>query len=90
MPLAAASRDDVLGHVPTLERPAKKPETVLDLLLKLDCFLHPGITHDQFKTLFVQCRCGLATTRRAFKRHTCVQVQTTIDLTMNSDGNDSQ
>lgn len=60
---------------------------VLETLLQLDHLTNPGITSDRFAALFVQCRCGLVTTRRAFTLHYCrPQV---IDLTGDSEDSDS-
>ena len=89
--ISAASRDnDVLESIPTFDPPARKTETVIDLLLKLDCFMSPGIPRNQFKNLFAYCRCGFMTTHRAFKHHKCVLAHPVIDLTVIPDDNASQ
>jgi hypothetical protein len=82
-PAAIVDQHDILASVPVYERPAKKKETTIDLLLRLDCWIQSGLTQDEFGELFAKCRCGLIKTRRAFRHHTCAKTpQTVIDLTM--------
>jgi hypothetical protein len=89
-PAPVAAGEGILGYIPTYDQPARTPETVIDLLLQLDCFMCPGITLDKFKRLFRKCCCGLVMTHRAFKHHTCLQTRTIIDLTVDGVANDSQ
>lgn len=74
LPAVIVGERDILASIPTYEQPAKKPETTIDLLLRLDCWVQPGLTEDQFKGLFVKCRCGVVTTRRAFIHHMCAKI----------------
>lgn len=66
--------------------------------MRLDSWNRAGLTQAEFRSLFVQCSCGLLMTCRAFRGHTCVQnigVHTAptparagpviIDLTLDSD-----
>ena len=57
----------------------------MESLLQLDNLGDPGMTAEKFSSLFVQCICGMVTTRRAFIFHTCLPPQI-IDLTLESEG----
>ena len=76
--------------VPCTTHVSTEAASVMELLLQVDHWENPGITAKQFTCLFTQCRCGLITTRWAFRFHTCLLVQvinltqddnTVIDLT---------
>jgi hypothetical protein len=43
-----------------------------ELLRRLDSQVRPGITYTEFQKLFVECECGLVTTRRSFEKHECI------------------
>jgi hypothetical protein len=60
------------------ERPVKVADSVWSRLIKLNSSNTPGLTVAEFRVLFVKCRCGLITTKRVFRNHTC---QVIIDLT---------
>jgi hypothetical protein len=59
----------------------------MESLLRLDNLGDPGITTEQFGSLFDQCVCGMVTTKRAFVFHTCLP-SPIIDLTLESQGDD--
>lgn len=73
--------------VRTCPPPTFSIQQAFHLLLKLDSALKPGITAQEFQDLFARCgRCGWYTTRRVFRSHECVRVETekvnkVIDLT---------
>jgi hypothetical protein len=72
--------------VAILQRPAQRPESVLDLLFKLDSWVQPGLTEAEFRELFASCQCGLIMTRRVFEEHECLRDGIDIiDLTGDSD-----
>jgi hypothetical protein len=88
--MLVAGRDDVLASIPTYPAPAaaRRPQTTLGMLLKLDCPSTPGITCTEFRNILGKCRCGLVMTRRVLRYHDCAQKRinpTVIDLTQDSD-----
>jgi hypothetical protein len=68
--------------------PALGPRAVLDLILRLDASINPGLTEAEFYDLFAKChRCGLVMTRRVFQTHECIMDDEAevVDLTMEDD-----
>ena len=65
--------------------PITKATQIVESLLQLDNLGNPDITLEQFTSLFVQCICGMVTTKYAFVFHTCLSSQI-IDLTLESEG----
>lgn len=65
--------------------PVRRPETVVEQLLRLDSSRRPGLFESEFKRLFAKCSCGLIMTRRVFKDHICIPAlaapPVVIDLT---------
>jgi hypothetical protein len=82
-------------YIPTYERPARKPQTTLDQLLKLDAWGGSGLPDSEFRRLFAKCTCGLVTTRRVFKDHVCAVTvvqnrPAIIDLTSDNGSQDAR
>ena len=76
--------------LPAYEAPTLSSSQVLDLILRLDWSVNPGLTLAQFQALVARCNgCGLVMTRRVFQSHTCVQLVEddggVVDLTMDMD-----
>ena len=80
--------------IPTIQRPARRLPTDMDLLMRLDSFVQTGLTDVELRRLMkklVRCRCGLVMTQRVFGGHQCMNVgeaqsdapasQAVIDLT---------
>lgn len=59
----------------------------MESLLQLDDRVRPGVPAEKFASLFVQCRCGIVTTNRAFEFHICLRPQV-IDLTVEPETDD--
>lgn len=57
------------------------------LLELLDSRVRPGVTDDEFQRLFARCECGLISTKRAFRDHSCTKE--VIDLTSAAGDTDS-
>jgi hypothetical protein len=70
--------------IATYQRPARRFETVLDRLIKLDSLACPGLSQAEFNRLLVKCHCGLLMTRRVFSNHVCAALEV-IDLTVDED-----
>jgi hypothetical protein len=62
---------------------------VMALLFKLDSCHEPGLTEVEFRALFYKCQCGVVATKRTFQRHACHSQHEVIDLTCESDDEDS-
>ena len=67
--------------------PITEATRVVESLLQLDNLGNPGITSEQFTSLFVQCICSMVITKHAFVFHTCLSSQI-IDLTLELEGDD--
>ena len=75
-----------LTTVPSYDRPARRPETLLDRLFRLDAWDGPGLPELRFRRMFAQCQCGLVMTCRVFGHHVCaVRTPPIIDLTSDLD-----
>lgn len=77
------------GALPSLtthRRPTRRRD-ILDLFLRLDSRENAGLSEPEFKSLFVQCECGLIMACWVFHDHNCVApaVPMVIDLTLDSD-----
>jgi hypothetical protein len=59
------------ADVRTVPAPVNGRNSVSNLLELLDARVRPGVTQDEFKSLFVKCDCRLILTRRAYRRHVC-------------------
>jgi hypothetical protein len=59
------------ANVRTVRAPRNGHNSISNLLELLDAHVRPGVTEDEFKTLFVKCECQLILTHRAHKRHVC-------------------
>ena len=70
---------------------------MLDLLLRLDSRVQPGLPSAKFKSIFAMCHCGQVTTRRVFGDHVCAVAvadvvrhpHTIIDLTSDDSESDN-
>jgi hypothetical protein len=62
--------------VPRFCPPPNSAVSTTELINRLDTWLRPGITMQQFKELFAECDCGLVVTRRMFDRHECIMKET--------------
>jgi hypothetical protein len=60
-------------------QPAVQPLPI-DLFLRLDSYVRPGLTEKQLCSLITRCDCGMIMTRRVFEMHRCLPQQV-IDLT---------
>lgn len=81
------------GHrgvrIPIIEAPDRQPPLNTEIILRLDKWIQPGITDDewrQFLENMVRCKCSLTMTRRKFEVHQCLDggeggSVTIIDLT---------
>jgi hypothetical protein len=58
--------------VPKFNPPPNLSLGATELISRLDTWLRPGITKQQFKELFAECDCGLVMTQRMFDRHECI------------------
>ena len=78
-----------IRDMPTYEAPTLTSREVLELILRLDSSVNPGLTWAEFWNLIARCNgCGLVMTRRVFQSHTCVLLvedDDVIDLTMETD-----
>lgn len=76
--MASPSPDAVLAinteRITRLRPAAKKTQSVLDWLFRLDAVVSPGITQAQFRRLFARCSdCGSVMTKRVFPGHECIE-----------------
>lgn len=68
--IAVDVTEPVASAPPTRKR---LPPTPFDLLMKLDSWDRPGLTTEEFRSLFAKCTCGLVMTRRLFNYHECAE-----------------
>jgi hypothetical protein len=83
------------SSIPTYEPPTRRPETVLDRILRLDSWARGGLSEAEFNRLFAKCRCGMITTRRVFRNHVCAlaaarNAAVIVNLTSDSDDSESE
>lgn len=74
----------ILAGLPRFDPPPNAALCTTTLLNRLDCWLRPGLTVQQFRELFAQCECGMVTTCRMFGRHECIprkKLLAMVDLT---------
>lgn len=78
--------DDRLGNVvvlPVFNPPPAAALSTSELVNRLDTWIRPGLTGEQFRALFAQCECGMVVSRRMFPMHECIPKKVEIlDLTL--------